>query len=443
MQNYQLRFYFGGNEHLIEQHFFNTDLGKLYRAIPFEELASKIAAPRKEKSGLGRNPVLTVKGGIGLMILKHYLNLSDQKLLERLKTDWSMRLFCSVPINKTIRSKNLVWQWRKYLGQHMDIDALQKEAARHWKPFMNETQVGMSDATVFESYIRHPNDVVLLWQSCEWVFDLISLHCKQNKIRKPRIRFQKQYERYISYQRKRRKGARRTRRIRHGLTKFLVRLLGRMDELGVQTRRQKDTQRLSIIRALCRQQYEKMMNPEGKIKNRIVSLHKPYVRPIVRGKEVKAVEFGAKVNLLQVDGINFIEHISYDAFNEGTRMISSIRKHRSYFGACHQFGADAIYGTNANRKYCSKNKIATCFVRKGKPSEHEEQSRAMRSQLGKQRATVLEGSFGNEKNHYLLSKIKAKNQPCELAWIFFGIFTANAVQMSKRMDTSQRSRRAA
>jgi len=26
--------------------------------------------------------------------------------------------------------------------------------------------------------------------------------------------------------------------------------------------------------------------------------HKPYVRPIVRGKEVKPVEFGAKVNML-------------------------------------------------------------------------------------------------------------------------------------------------
>lgn len=443
MQNYQLKIYYGGNEHLIEKHFFNTDLGKLYRSIPFEQLASKIPPAPKEKSGLGRSAVLSVKGGIALMILKHYLNLSDQKLLDRLKTDWSMRLFCSVPLNKTIRSKNLVWQWRKYLGQHMDMDALQKEAARFWKPHLSETQVGMSDATVFESYIRHPNDVVLLWQSCEWIFDLLSSHCKRNKIRKPRIRFQRQYERYLSYQRRRRKSARRKRRIRHGLTKFLVRLLTRIDELGVKAFSEKDSQRLTVIRTLCRQQHEKMLHPEGKIKNRIVSLHKPYVRPIVRGKEVKAVEFGAKVNLLQVDGINFIEHISYDAFNEGTRMISTIRKHRSYFGACHQFGADAIYATNANRRYCTENKIATCFVRKGKPSEHEEQSRVMRSQLGRQRATVMEGSFGNEKNHYLLAKVKAKCQPSELAWIFFGILTANAVQMSKRMDTSRIRKRAA
>ncbi|MDD7885359.1 hypothetical protein [Flavivirga sp. 57AJ16] len=33
-------------------------------------------------------------------------------------------------------------------------------------------------------------------------------------------------------------------------------------------------------------------------KNRIVSIAKDYLRPIVRGKEVKPVEFGAKVNKL-------------------------------------------------------------------------------------------------------------------------------------------------
>ena len=39
------------------------------------------------------------------------------------------------------------------------------------------------------------------------------------------------------------------------------------------------------------------------IPDRIVSVSKPYVRPIVRGKEVKSVEFGAKCNNIQMDGI--------------------------------------------------------------------------------------------------------------------------------------------
>ena len=39
-----------------------------------------------------------------------------------------------------------------------------------------------------------------------------------------------------------------------------------------------------------------------KVSDRIVSFDRHYVRPIVRGKETKYVEFGAKVNNIQIDG---------------------------------------------------------------------------------------------------------------------------------------------
>lgn len=48
----------------------------------------------------------------------------------------------------------------------------------------------------------------------------------------------------------------------------------------------------------------------------IVSLHKPEVRPIVRGKAGKKVEFGPKVALSHVDGYAFLDHMSHDNFNE-------------------------------------------------------------------------------------------------------------------------------
>ena len=205
----------------------------------------------------------------------------------------------------------------------------------------------------------------------------------------------------------------------------------------------KDSNRLKTIRSLYYQQRDHLDHAGKRIEDRIVSLHKPHVRPIIRGKEVKSVEFGAKVHLLQVDGINFIEHLSFDAFNEGTRMISSIWLQQKYFGRCHQFGADQIYATNKNRKYCSKRGIATCFVRKGRQGKYSDQASVLRKELGKQRGTVMEGSFGNEKNHYLLDKIKARNQQTEMLWIFFGIMTANAVQMGKRMALSKKMRKVA
>ena len=66
-----------------------------------------------------------------------------------------------------------------------------------------------------------------------------------------------------------------------------------------------------------------------KVSDRIVSIDCHYVRPIVRGKETKSVEFGAKVNNIQIDGISFIEHLSFKAFNEGIRLkeASALKSH--------------------------------------------------------------------------------------------------------------------
>lgn len=201
--------------------------------------------------------------------------------------------------------------------------------------------------------------------------------------------------------------------------------------------------RLKIISKLREQQWQMYVGnqPREAIKDKIVSLHKPYVRPIVRGKEVKPVEFGAKVNVLQVDGISFIEHFSYNAFNEGTRLQSTVDLQRRYFGHCHQMGADAIYATNENRRYCTRNKIATSFVTKGKEGKLKEQKSQMRSILGKIRSTVLEGSFGNEKNHYQMNKIKARTECNEKAWIFFSLLTCNAMQISKRMQAARKAQK--
>ena len=441
MQTYGALSLFANNEHLIPQHFINTDLGQLYQAIPFEELAQTIPPPQGERSGLGRKGLLTVKGGIGLLFLKHYLGLSDEMLIDRLNTDWSMQYFCGIRLGtKMIRNKNLVSDWRSYLGQHADIKKMQERLASFWKPMLQESHVGMTDATVYESYIRHPNDIVLLWQSCEFVYEALCDHCKKHKVRKPRIRFENKRQGVMSYQRNRKKSRRRTNRLRMRLTKFLLRLITRFDELQVVVTNE---QRLKTIRMLLYQQRQRLQYPDQKINDRIVSLNKSYVRPIVRGKETKSVEFGAKVNLLHVDGINFIEHLSFDAFNEGTRLISTIRLHRTLFGACHQFAADQIYATNKNRKYCHRNGIATCFVPKGRQGANKEQAQQLRKELGKQRATVLEGSFGNEKNHYLLQKVKARNDANEIIWIFFGIMTCNATLISRRMQAGKLRAKAA
>jgi len=437
------------HQQLLHEKFLQTDLGKLYLGIPFEELAATICAPASAKSGLGRKPWFDVKGGIALMILKHYLGISDELLIERINTDWSMQLFCGILLkpHERIKDTNLPSWWRTYIGMHLDINAMQQRLAIYWKPFMNDTAISMQDATCYESRISFPTDVKLLWNCCKELYLFIQQERKAFKLRKSRMNYPKQKQYVTSYQKTKKKTRRQEKKLRKKLLNFLLKLLQHITELGEKyqlTFSNKQRNRYATIVRIYEQQHEKLYGNVKEIKNRIVSLSKPYIRPIIRGKETKAVEFGAKVNMLQIDGINFIEHLSYDAFNEGIRLQSGIHLHRRLFGKCTHISADQIYATNANRSYCKQQGVVTNFIPKGKQKIHHiEQAAVLRKTLNVARGTILEGSFGNEKNHYFLQKIPARTQQTETCWIFFGVMTSNAVKMAKRITSSVQQARAA
>ena len=165
-----------------------------------------------------------------------------------------------------------------------------------------------------------------------------------------------------------------------------------------------------------------------------------YLRPIIRGKETKSVEFGAKVNNIQIDGISFIEHISFKAFNEGVRLKDCIHLQQQLTRVrVKALAADSIYANNANRKFCTKYHISTSFKRKGRAAKDEPLRKILRSELSRERATRLEGSLGTQKQHYSLARIKARNRKTEVLWIFFGIHTANAVCMIEKVEKKKRT----
>lgn len=63
----------------------------------------------------------------------------------------------------------------------------------------------------------------------------------------------------------------------------------------------------------------------------------------------------------------------------------------------------------------------------------------MAAELRKERATRMEGSFGTEKQHYSLDKVKARIKKNEILWIFFGVHTANVVRIAKRLAQEKQS----
>ena len=378
------------------------------------------------------------------MFLKHYLKLSDEKLLERLNTDWAIQMFCGIQLcdNQMVRDNAFVSNVRTYLAKHVDLETLQQTLITNWKQEIADKQVVLMDATCYESYIRFPTDVKLLWESCRWLWEKqIPTLCQTYRIRLPRSKFKDQKTKYVSYSKLRKKSYRKTRSRQNALLKLLNKgmeayqsLLNQTQAKGLST---SDGETFKTIKLIHQQQRQRYLNPQAKIPNRIVSLYKPYIRPIVRGKENKPIEFGMKVHKLQVGGINIIEYSSYEAFNECKRLKISIIKHKSTFSLCTHIAADRIYATNENRKYTTQKNIQTNFVRKG-IGKDDKATKQIKAVLNKERATRLEGSFGNEKEHYLLHKNKARSPDNEQVWLFFGIHTANAVLIAKRRQKVQR-----
>ena len=420
--------------------FQQSTLGKIYQVIPFQQLSSLL--PSKPATSAGAPSWFDAAGMFGVMFLKAYLGLSDEKLVDRLNTDWELQMFCGRQFkdNQRIKDRNLPSRIRSYIGQHLSIGTFQDVVVENWKPYLEDTHSSLFDATAYESYIKYPTDEKLLWDCCAWVFESVFVLCKELGLKRPRSRYRDQTRKQSAFSKIKKKTYKIRKRRRNALLYLLDQGIGFLEGIlegygdhinpnQVISIREK----LKTVVTIYHQQ-DFMHHHSGEyVKDRIISLFKPYLRPIVRGKENKRVEFGAKLHIYQVGGINIIDKLCFDPFNEAKSLKGCVIKHKRYFGELHQLGVDNIYGTNENRKYLSGKKIYTCLPRKGKPSKHEPQAKKLRKELGRQRATVLEGSFGNEKNHYGLRKVKARTQNTEIVWILFGIMTANAVKISKKI----------
>jgi hypothetical protein len=86
------------------------------------------------------------------------------------------------------------------------------------------------------------------------------------------------------------------------------------------------------VSEVYRQQLWLWQNNQQSIPDRIVSLSQPQIRPIVRGKAGKSVEFGAKLSASCFEGYVILYRISWDNFNESGDFKSQIEAYRQFTG---------------------------------------------------------------------------------------------------------------
>ena len=436
-----------------EESFKKSELGRIHSLLPLHEMAIIFGLidpyPRKK---VGRKSYFSPKGKLALMFLKSYTGLSAPKLMEQLNANIHYQLFCGIRISSAnpLTNYKLIDDIILELSNRLRIQNQQEALAEAWKPYMKNLDTLYTDATCYESAMRYPTDAKLLWECIEKVYPMMCKASRELGIHRMRTKYLDVARDNMVYVKQRRHTKQRTRKIIRRLLDLLGKILAELRRLDRENPcaglfSDKQLSEIETITKVYRQQrnHHKSGNAKESIPHRIVSVNKPYVRPIVRGKEVKKVEFGAKCNNILVDGMSFIEKISFNAFNEGTRLEHCVKLAEKLFGEkITKLGGDCSYSGNDNRSFCSERGIVTSFAQKGKNREASTSVSMVKKELARVRATAMEGSFGTQKEHYGLKRINGRIKKTEVLIIFFGIHTANAVQLARRIAKAELSRAA-
>lgn len=429
--------------------FRTTELGRMHSLIPFKQLVEDFGLRRHNRHKCGRKPFFTPEGKLALAFLMMYTKLSAPMLMEQLNSNIHYQIFCGIRIHpmKPLTDYKIIDKVMSELACHLKIQTAQTTLAEAWKPYMKNLDTLFTDATCYESRMRYPTDAKLLWECIEKSYATMCKMSKALGIHRPRTKYLDVAQANMAYVKQRRHKHKQTRRLIRRELALLGKILQEIRRLqrehhGDKALEKIDFSDIDIITKVYRQQNNHFDSGDTResIPGRIVSIRKPYIRPIVRGKENKNVEFGAKCNNIQVDGISFIEKISFNPFNEGTRLQHCITLHRRLFGVdVRKLAGDNSYSGNKNRELCKARHIETNFAQKGRKLPEDDERRLVRKELARVRATTMEGSFGTQKEHYSLRKVQAMTRKTEILYIFFGIHAANLVALADRTLEKQQA----
>ena len=166
---------------------------------------------------------------------------------------------------------------------------------------------------------------------------------------------------------------------------------------------------LLVVSEVYRQQLWLYENNKKSIDYRIVSLNQPHIRPIVRGKAGKAVEFGAKLSASYFDGYVFLDRISWNNFNESIDLQTQIESFKNYTGYYPEsVHVDKIYRTQKNRAWCKERGIRISGPPLGRPPAKISKEKKKQAAEDEKIRSSIEGKFGQGKRRFSLNCVMTK-----------------------------------
>ncbi len=433
---------------------------KLAQAIPWDELANGYYSNFSKTHG---RPAKDARIVIGAVIIKHKLCLSDEETILQIQENMYLQYFVGLTVfqNKAVFVPSLFVEIRKRMGEEVfeafeqsiitaletkkqktktkddndtDNDRNPEQPTKEETVFEPPTHQGkiILDATVVEQAIRFPTDLGLLNEAREISEHIIdTLYPKTDLKKKPRSYRQKARKAYLAIVKCRRPGKKKYRQGNKQQLQYLRRNLNSIETLldclpGMAIPLPyRLLRQYWIIRHLYAQQDDMYKNKTQRCDDRLVSISQPYVRPIIRGKQNKSVEFGAKLSVsLTGDGIACVDKLRWDAFHEGKDLRGQVESYKKRYGYYpEKVLADPLYGTRENRNYLKSLGIQYAGKPLGRPKKVTAENKEQLKQAKKQRHSdylqriPIEGKFGQGKNGYGLNRIKAKTARTSQAWI--------------------------
>ena len=212
------------------------------------------------------------------------------------------------------------------------------------------------DATCADAEMRYPVDVDIIHDGCRKVTDYIIKVCEKFELHKPRTNYKHARQAYLLLVKKAKKKGKMVRETIGVMLNYLhkdIRIL--MDLLAKNNMYYEslfsyEKRTLTAILKMYHQQEEMYKSKTHTCADRILSIFQPHVRAIVRGKAKARTEFGAKIGASIVDGYTFIDHHSWEAYNESQDLLLQIQLFKERFGFLPAtILADKIYLNRANR----------------------------------------------------------------------------------------------
>jgi IS5 family transposase len=240
---------------------------------------------------------------VGLLILKHVRNISDESVVEQWQENVYYQYFCGekvFAVGAPCNATELV-HFRHRIGEE-GIALILKESIRiNGKDGLDKDV--MIDTTVQEKNITFPTDEKLyrkVIDQCRKIADKENVELRQSYTQTvPKLRWAIRSKRTPGQKKQSGKALRKLRTIAGRLFREIDRNLD-----GIT--RKKYEKQLDI--------YKRVIDQQRGDKNKIYSIHEPQTRCIAKGKEHKKYEFGSKVSIVRtkagviVGALNFADN---------------------------------------------------------------------------------------------------------------------------------------